>query len=283
MRTRPFGSLGPVPVIGIGTWNMERDDPKQAVAAINCPEVWHAIELGMTHVDTAEMYGDGRAESLVAEAIAGQRERVFLVSKVLPGNAGFDETQRSCEASLRRLGTDHLDCYLLHWRGDVPLAETFRAFEALQQAGKIRSYGVSNFDHDDLDEALAIVGPGKLACNQVLYHLGARAPDFRTNRASRDPVVRGARRRGRRLLAARQSPRLPAIGRARRDRKAARRHAAPDRAGVPHPAPVGVRDPEERTLPSSHVTSRSMPRQFVRKSGPSSRRHSHSPHIAACR
>ena len=153
---------------------MERDDPKHAVGAIK-----RAIELGMTHVDTAEMYGDGRAESLVAEAIAGQRERVFLVSKVLPGNASFAETQRSCEASLRRLGTDHLDCYLLHWRGDVPLAETFRAFEALQQAGKIRAYGVSNFDHDDLEEALAIVGPGKLACNQVLYHLGERTIEHR--------------------------------------------------------------------------------------------------------
>lgn len=176
MRTRPFGSLGSVPVIGIGTWNMERDDPKQAVAAIK-----RALELGMTHVDTAEMYGDGRAESLVAEAISTQRqrERVFLVSKVLPSNASFAQTQRSCEASLRRLGTDHLDCYLLHWRGDVPLDETFRAFEALQHAGKIRAYGVSNFDADDLDAALAIVGPGKLACNQVLYHLGERAIEHR--------------------------------------------------------------------------------------------------------
>jgi len=174
MRTRPFGTLGTVPVIGIGTWNMERDDPEQAVAAIR-----HALELGMTHVDTAEMYGDGQVESLVAKAIAGQRERVFLVSKVLPGNAGFAETQRACEASLRLLGTDHLDCYLLHWRGDVPLAETFRAFEALQQAGKIRGYGVSNFDDEDLAEALAIVGPGKLQCNQVLYHLGERAIEHR--------------------------------------------------------------------------------------------------------
>jgi diketogulonate reductase-like aldo/keto reductase len=174
MRTRPFGTQGPVPVIGLGTWNMERDDPKQAVAAIR-----RALELGLTHVDTAEMYGDGRVESLVAEAIAGQRDRLFLVSKVLPGNAGFAETQRACEATLRRLGTDHLDCYLLHWRGDVPLAETFRAFDALQEAGKIRGYGVSNFDDADLAEAFAIVGPGKLQCNQVLYHLGERAIEHR--------------------------------------------------------------------------------------------------------
>jgi len=174
MRTRSFGELGQVPVIGIGTWNMERDDPEQAVAAIR-----RAIDRGMTHVDTAEMYGDGRVESLVAKAIAGQRERVVLVSKVLPSHAGYDDTLRACEASLRRLGTDHLDVYLLHWRGDVPLGETFRAFEALHAAGKIRAYGVSNFDDEDLAEALVLVGPGKLACNQVLYHLGERAIEHR--------------------------------------------------------------------------------------------------------
>ncbi|MEJ7599510.1 MAG: aldo/keto reductase [Kofleriaceae bacterium] len=173
MRRRPFGTLGLVPVVGIGTWNMERDDPRQAVAAIR-----RAVELGLTHVDTAEMYGDGRCEELVAEAIAGQRDRVFLVSKVLPSHAGYADAQRACEASLRRLGTDHLDVYLLHWRGDVPLAETFRAFEALRDAGKIRAFGVSNFDHEDLAEAEAIV-PGKLACNQVLYHLGDRTIEHR--------------------------------------------------------------------------------------------------------
>ena len=173
MRTRPFGTLGPVPVVGIGTWNMERDDARQAVAALRC-----AIERGLTHVDTAEMYGSGRCEELVAEAIAGQRDRVFLVSKVLPSNAGFADAQRACEASLRRLGTDHLDVYLLHWRGDVPLAETFRAFEALREAGKIRAFGVSNFDDEDLAEAEALV-PGQLACNQVLYHLGDRTIEHR--------------------------------------------------------------------------------------------------------
>jgi diketogulonate reductase-like aldo/keto reductase len=175
MRTRRFGPLSDeVPIIGIGTWNMERDDAKLAVAAIK-----RALEHGMTHVDTAELYGSGRVESLVGEAIAGQRDRSFLASKVLPKNASYEGTLRACEASLRRLGTDRLDVYMLHWRGEVPLAETFRAFETLRDQGKIRAYGVSNFDDDDLDEALAIVGPGKLACNQVLYHLNERSIEQR--------------------------------------------------------------------------------------------------------
>jgi diketogulonate reductase-like aldo/keto reductase len=161
-------------VIGIGTWQMERDDPKQAVAAIR-----RALELGMTHVDTAELYGHGRVEELVAEAITGQRDHVFLASKVLPNNASYAGTLRACEASLQRLRTDHLDLYMLHWRGDHPLEETFRAFEELQTQGKIRAYGVSNFDDEDLAEALGIVGPGKLACNQVLYHLAERSIEHR--------------------------------------------------------------------------------------------------------
>jgi diketogulonate reductase-like aldo/keto reductase len=170
MRTRGFGSTqASVPVIGIGTWNMERDDRAQAIAAIR-----RALELGMTHVDTAEMYGSGKVETLVGEAIAGQRDKVYLVSKVLPRNATRAGTLKACEASLRRLGVEHLDCYLLHWREDVPLAETFAAFETLHEQGKIRAWGVSNFDDRDLAEALAIVGPGKIACNQVLYHLGER-------------------------------------------------------------------------------------------------------------
>jgi len=169
MRTRPFGAAT-VPIIGIGTWQMERDDRAQAIAAIR-----RALELGMTHVDTAEMYGDGRVEQMVGEAIAGQRDRVFLVSKVLPQHATFDGTRRACEASLSRLGTDHLDVYLLHWRGQHPLAETVRAFEALREQGAIRAWGVSNFDDRDLAETLAIAGPGKIACNQVLYHLRERS------------------------------------------------------------------------------------------------------------
>ncbi|MGH9889286.1 MAG: aldo/keto reductase [bacterium] len=175
MRGRQFGPTGSsVPVIGIGTWNMEQDDPSSAIAAIR-----RAVELGMVHVDTAEMYGSGAVETLVGEAIAGVRDRVFLVSKVLPRHASYAQTLRACEASLERLGTDHLDAYLLHWREDLPLAETFRAFETLRAQGKIRAWGVSNFDDDDLREALAIAGPGKIACNQVLYHLGERTIEHR--------------------------------------------------------------------------------------------------------
>jgi diketogulonate reductase-like aldo/keto reductase len=175
MRTRRFGSLPiEVPVIGIGTWNMERDDPKQAVAAIR-----RALELGMTHVDTAELYGNGTVEKLVGEAIAGQRDRIFLTSKVLPKHGAFEAVLRACEASLQRLGTDHLDLYLLHWRGDVPLAETFRAFEQLRERGKIGAWGVSNFDDADLEEALATAPPGRIACNQVLYHLRERTIEHR--------------------------------------------------------------------------------------------------------
>jgi diketogulonate reductase-like aldo/keto reductase len=175
MRGRQFGPTGgSVPVIGIGTWNMEQDDPSSAIAAIR-----RAVELGMVHVDTAEMYGSGAVETLVGEAIAGVRDRVFLVSKVLPRHASYAQTLRACEASLERLGTDHLDAYLLHWREDQPLAETFRAFETLREQGKIGAWGVSNFDDDDLREALAIAGPGKIACNQVLYHLGERTIEHR--------------------------------------------------------------------------------------------------------
>ncbi|HTR53118.1 MAG TPA: aldo/keto reductase [Kofleriaceae bacterium] len=172
MHTRAFGPLGVrVPVIGLGTWNMERDDRKAAVAAIQ-----RALELGMTHLDTAEMYGSGRVETIVGQAIAGRRDGVFLVSKVLPRNASYDGTLRACEQSLARLGTDHLDLYLLHWREDTPLAETFRAFEKLVQQGKIRAWGVSNFDDADLEDAWR---EGKPACNQVLYHLGQREIEHR--------------------------------------------------------------------------------------------------------
>jgi diketogulonate reductase-like aldo/keto reductase len=175
MRGRQFGPTGAsVPVIGIGTWNMEGDDRKGAIAAIR-----RAIEIGMVHVDTAELYGSGKVETLVGEAIKGVRDKIFLVSKVLPRNASYDGTLRACEATLTRLGTDHLDCYLLHWRENLPLADTFRAFETLHKDGKIRAWGVSNFDDDDLREALSIAGPGKIACNQVLYHLEERTIEHR--------------------------------------------------------------------------------------------------------
>jgi diketogulonate reductase-like aldo/keto reductase len=169
MRKQKFGSNGPeVSVIGQGTWYIDRGDRRTAVAALR-----RGIDLGMTHIDTAEMYGD--AELVVAEAIAGQRDEVFLVSKVLPSNASRRGTIMACERSLARLKTDRLDCYLLHWRGSHPLAETVAAFEQLVSSGKIRSWGVSNFDADDLDEMLAVAGEGKIACNQVLYHLRERA------------------------------------------------------------------------------------------------------------
>ncbi len=169
MRLQSFGNTGrQVSVIGQGTWYIDRGDRKSAVAALR-----RGIDLGMTHIDTAEMYGD--AELVVAEAIAGRRDETFLVSKVLPGNASRRGTIAACERSLARLNTDRLDCYLLHWRGACPLAETVAAFEELVSAGKIRSWGVSNFDADDLGEMLAVAGRGRIACNQVLYHLSERA------------------------------------------------------------------------------------------------------------
>ena len=170
MQTRTFGTGGPaVSVIGQGTWYLDRGDRGSAVAALR-----HGIELGMTHIDTAEMYGD--AELVIADAIAGlPRDELFLVSKVLPSNASRRGAITACERSLKRLQTDHLDCYLLHWRGSYPLEETVAAFDELVASGKIRSWGVSNFDADDLDQLLAVVGRGKIACNQVLYHLQERA------------------------------------------------------------------------------------------------------------
>lgn len=167
MQKRPFGNTSRnVAVIGQGTWQM--DDRKSAVKALR-----GGLDAGMTHVDTAEMYGD--AELIIAEAIMGRRDELFLVSKVLPSNGSRAGVIKACERSLKRLATDRLDCYLLHWRGRVPLAETIGAFEDLVQAGKILSWGVSNFDVEDLDEALEIAGPGRIACNQVLYHLEERA------------------------------------------------------------------------------------------------------------
>ena len=169
MRTHKFGSGGSeVSVIGQGTWYIDRGDRTSAVAALR-----RGLDLGMSHIDTAEMYGD--AEPVVADAIAGRRDEVFLVSKVLPSNASRRGTVTACERSLKRLMTDRLDCYLLHWRGSYPLEETVAAFDDLAAAGKIRSWGVSNFDTDDLHELLAVAGPNRIACNQVLYHLQERA------------------------------------------------------------------------------------------------------------
>jgi diketogulonate reductase-like aldo/keto reductase len=170
MQTRRFGWTGvEVPVIGQGTWKMENDPPHEALAALQA-----GLEAGMTHVDTAELYGSGRVELLVGRAVAGRRDEVFLVSKVMPNHATRSGTVQACEASLRRLGTDHLDCYLLHWPGSHPLEATIAGFEQLVRDGKIRSWGLSNFDEEDLEEALAIAGPRRITCNQVLYHLRAR-------------------------------------------------------------------------------------------------------------
>ena len=169
MRQQPFGRGGPnVSLIGQGTWYLDRGDRKRAIAALR-----RGIDAGMTHIDTAEMYGD--AELVIADAIAGMRDSLFLVSKVLPSNASRRGAVTACERSLKRLKTDRLDCYLLHWRGSYPLEETVAAFEELAAAGKIRSWGVSNFDADDLDQLLAVSGKSRIACNQVLYHLQERA------------------------------------------------------------------------------------------------------------
>jgi diketogulonate reductase-like aldo/keto reductase len=171
MRTTPFGPTGQaVPVIGQGTWYIEKAPKKDAIAALR-----QGIDLGLTHIDTAEMYGSGEAETIVGEAIAGRRDQAFLVSKVLPHNATRGGVIKACDASLLRLKADYLDCYLLHWPGSHPLAGTIEGFERLRKEGKIRAWGVSNFDVGELEEAWAIAGDGVIACNQVLYHLGERA------------------------------------------------------------------------------------------------------------
>ena len=171
MRTVPLPSGEAVPVLGLGTWRMGESGATRAdeIAALRL-----GLDLGMTLVDTAEMYAEGASEALVGEAVAGRRDEVFLVSKVLPGNATRAGTIRACEASLKRLGTDRIDLYLLHWRGSVPLAETLAGFEALAASGKIRHWGVSNFDADDMAELAGLDGGSAAAADQVLYNLGRR-------------------------------------------------------------------------------------------------------------
>ena len=163
-----FGTTGvEVPVVGQGTW------PLPDRAALR-----YGISLGMTHIDTAEMYGDGRSEEIVGEAISGlAREELFIVTKVLPSNGTADGVVRACERSLRRLRTDYVDCYLLHWRGDVALDETMRALEGLVRAGKARSIGVSNLDPWDLREASAALERERIACDQLLYNLRERTTE----------------------------------------------------------------------------------------------------------
>jgi diketogulonate reductase-like aldo/keto reductase len=164
-----------IPVLGQGTWNMGEDPAaRQAeVAALRL-----GMELGITLIDTAEMYGEGGAEEVVGEAIAGRRDDVFLVSKVYPHHADRRGVQEACERSLRRLGTERIDLYLLHWRGNVPLAETLEAFARLREQGKIGDFGVSNFDLDDMLEATALPGGNLIATDQVLYNLAERGIEW---------------------------------------------------------------------------------------------------------
>ncbi len=206
-----------VPALGQGTWNIGDDTRRREdeIASLR-----RGLDLGLTLIDTAEMYGDGRSEQLIGEAIAGRRDGVFLVSKVYPHNASRRAMAASCEASLERLRTDRLDLYLLHWPGSVPLAETVEAFEALQRAGKIRHWGVSNFDTARLQRLHQLPGGQAVQTNQVLYHLGERGIEWDLlpwQREHRVPVMaysptdQGRLLRDRRLVAlAQRSGRTPA-------------------------------------------------------------------------
>ena len=164
-----------VPALGMGTWNMgdDRGTRAEEIATLRM-----GLDLGLRLVDTAEMYGEGLSESLIGEALAGRRDEAFLVSKVYPHNASRKGAVAACERSLRRLGTDRLDLYLLHWRGDVPFEETIEAFQALQAAGKIRYFGVSNLDLDDMEAFCDVPGGDAVAVNQLLYNLSRRGIEF---------------------------------------------------------------------------------------------------------
>jgi diketogulonate reductase-like aldo/keto reductase len=174
MRSITLSNGAKASVLGQGTWRLGEDQSRRAAetAAVRA-----GVELGMTLVDTAEMYGDGNTESFLGHALDGLRDKVFLVSKVYPHNAGRGRIEKACEASLRRLKTNHLDLYLLHWRGSVPLAETVEGMEALKTAGKITAWGVSNLDVADMNE-LAAAGGGGCVANQILYNLTQRGPEF---------------------------------------------------------------------------------------------------------
>lgn len=175
VRTTQLPSGRPVPVLGQGTWRMGEDRSRRQseVAALR-----YGLDLGMNLIDTAEMYGEGGAEEVVAEAIADRREEVFVVSKVYPHNATRRGAIEACERSLRRMKTDYIDLYLLHWRGDVPFAETVEAFQQLKETGKIREHGVSNFDVSDMEEWMALPGGAEVATNQVLYNLATRGIEW---------------------------------------------------------------------------------------------------------
>jgi diketogulonate reductase-like aldo/keto reductase len=175
MRMTILPSGEAVPALGQGTWYMG-DLPARRAAEVAALRA--GMDLGMTLIDTAEMYGDGAAERLVGAAISGRRDQAFIVSKVLPHHATRRGAVAACEASLKRLATDRIDLYLLHWRGGVPLEDTLAGFADLQRAGKIRHWGVSNFDADDMDELNALAGGSAVAANQVLYNLTRRGIEF---------------------------------------------------------------------------------------------------------
>ncbi|MEP0798997.1 aldo/keto reductase [Funiculus sociatus GB2-A5] len=175
MRTLKLPSGQLIPILGMGTWQMG-ESARNRQSEIDA--LRHGLDLGLSLIDTAEMYGEGGAEEVIAHAIASRRAEVFLVSKVYPHNASKRGAIAACERSLKRLKTDYLDLYLLHWRGSVPLVETLEAFQTLQQAGKIRSYGVSNFDVEDMEEAIGLKGGKAIATNQVLYNLMRRGIEW---------------------------------------------------------------------------------------------------------
>jgi diketogulonate reductase-like aldo/keto reductase len=201
----PSGAM--MPALGLGTWMMGEHprDRKKELTALSL-----GLDLGMRLIDTAEMYADGGAEEIVAEAIAGRRDEAFVVSKVYPHNASRRGAIAACKRSLKRLGTDGLDLYLLHWRGDIPLAETVEAFETLRRDGLIREWGVSNFDRADMEELFALPNGARCAANQVMYHLGCRGvewdllPFCRSHKVAvvaYSPVGRGSLLRDQRLRA----------------------------------------------------------------------------------
>lgn len=201
-RTVTIGGDITVPVVGQGTWGMG-EDADAAPAEMRALRA--GLDFGLTLIDTAEMYGEGGAEHVVGEAVAGRRDDAVIVSKVYPHNAGRGSARRSCENSLRRLGTDYLDLYLLHWRGNVPLAETVEVMEDLLAEGKIRHWGVSNLDAEDMEELWSLPGGARCAANQILYHAASRGVEFRLLPWCRDhdvpvmaysPIAQAGRLRG---------------------------------------------------------------------------------------
>jgi diketogulonate reductase-like aldo/keto reductase len=175
MKTLKLPSARTIPILGQGTWRMG-EKASQKRAEIDALKL--GIDLGMTLIDTAEMYGEGGAERVVAEAISGRREKVYLVSKFYPYNASYQGVINACDRSLARLKTDYLDLYLLHWRGSIPLSETLEGLQELKRAGKILDYGVSNFNTDDMEEGISLSGGNAIATNQVLYNLMRRGIEW---------------------------------------------------------------------------------------------------------